>query len=173
MVHDDQRGRPEDQRVDESPLAAGQSPGNQTGADEERQIREDDGKTLEDNDRFGVVTQVSDVDDARIDDCGGNREEELEVGEERGVVEGPGAGGVDVPLRDGEGGGEGEPVAVHLKVRAAVGGGQKDLHAGGGAPEPDQIGHGCRRRVHRRGDPVVDDEDQLGIREHGLGGAGP
>lgn len=54
---------------------------------------------------------------------GGGREGEdaLEVGKERGVVEGA-AGGrrVGVPAGEGKSGGEGEPVAVHLEVGAAV-----------------------------------------------------
>lgn len=59
--------------------------------------------------------------DSGVEEGGGEGEEVGEVREEGRVVEGPNGGGVKVPLADGEGRGQGEPVAVHLEVRAPVG----------------------------------------------------
>lgn len=85
-----------------------------------------------------------------IDYGGEEGEEFLEVGEERGVIEGPLAGGVGVPAGEGEGMSEGEPVAVDFEVSAAVGWDQEELHGGGDERRPPHaVGRGFRS--HRGG----------------------
>lgn len=71
-----------------------------------------------------------------VDEVGENSEEALEVGKERRVIEGPGAGLVGVPLGEREGVGESEPMTVDLEVRAVVGGDEEELYAGGCSKEP-------------------------------------
>lgn len=97
-----------------------------------------------------VAEAVVEVDDDGVDGAGGEGEEELEEGEEGRVVEGPGAGLVGVPTGDGEGVGQGEPVAVDLEVGAPVGGDQEELDAGGNGRVPQELGG--RRRRHGGGE---------------------
>lgn len=76
------------------------------------------------------------MNDLGVNKIGENGESALEVGEEGRVVEGPGAGLVGVPLREREGVGESEPVAVNLEICAMVGGDEEKLYAGGYPEEP-------------------------------------
>lgn len=55
----------------------------------------------------GVVEAVVEVGHSRVHSGSKEREEFLEVSEERGVIEGPLAGGVGVPSGEGEGVGKG------------------------------------------------------------------
>lgn len=85
-----------------------------------------------------------------VQSCGEDREEFLEVGEERRVIEGPLAGSVGVPAGEGERMGEGEPVAVDLEIGAVVGGDEKDFHGGsheGRPPHTSGVGWGFRHWV--------------------------
>lgn len=72
----------------------------------------------------------------RVHSGGEEREEFLEVSEERRVIESPLAGGVGVPPREGKGMSEGEPVAVDFEIGAAVGGDQEEFHGGGHEGRP-------------------------------------
>lgn len=124
---------------------------------EEARIGGDHGDPLEEDDGVGAVVEAAmEVDDDGVDGAGGVREEELEEGEEGRVVEGPGAGLIGVPAGDGEGVGEGEPVAVDLEVCAAIGGDQEELEAGGNGHVPQEAGGGRRRRLRHGGGEVGD-----------------
>lgn len=90
------------------------------------------------------------VGDGRIDSGGEEGEEFLEVGEERGVIEGPLAGGVGVPAGEGEGMREGEPVAVDLEIGAVVGRDEEEFDGGGDEGRPPHtaaVGWGFRHWV--------------------------
>lgn len=70
---------------------------------QKQEIREDNSDSLEINDGIGfVVEALVDMDDLGVDETGKNGEEAFEIGEERRVIEGPGAGLVQVPLRERE-----------------------------------------------------------------------
>ena len=76
------------------------------------------------------------VDHLWVDEISEEGEEALEVGKEGRVVKSPEAGLVEVPLREREGVGYGEPVAVDLEVCASVGWDQEEFDAGGCGEEP-------------------------------------
>lgn len=76
------------------------------------------------------------MDDLGIDEVGENGENALEVGEEGRVIKGPGASLIGVPLGEGEGVGQSEPMTVDLKVCAMIGWDQEELYTGNHAEEP-------------------------------------
>lgn len=71
-----------------------------------------------------------------VDSGGEEREEFLEVSEERRIIEGPLAGGVGIPAGERERIGEGEPVAVNFEVGAAVGRDEEEFDGGGHEGSP-------------------------------------
>lgn len=152
VVDDQQHRRPDHQCPDQSPLTRLAFPSQAVHRVKEARIGGDHGDSLEEDDGVGTVVEAAmEVDDERVDEAGGVREEELEEGEEGRVIEGPGAGLVGVPAGEGEGVGEGEPVAVDLEVGALVGGHQEELEAGGDGHVPPELGDGRRRRGIRHG----------------------
>lgn len=82
------------------------------------------------------------IGDGWIEEGGGKGEEVLEEGEERGVVEGPRAGEIGVPLTEWERRGEGKPMAVDLEVSAVVAGNEEELQASHHGEEPWEVRHG-------------------------------
>lgn len=157
VVHDQQHRRPDHQGPDQSPLTRFAFPCQAVNRVKEARIGGDHGDSLEEDDGVGTVVEAAmEVDDARVGDAGGVREEELEEGEEGRVIEGPGAGLVGVPAGEGEGAGEGEPVAVDLEVGAAVGRDQEELEAGGDGYVPPELGDGRRRGIRHGGGELVD-----------------
>ena len=66
---------------------------------------------------------------AAIEERSALREQALEPREEGRVVQRPLRRLLQVPLRDGQRAGDGEPVAVHLEVGRAVGGEEQELEA--------------------------------------------
>lgn len=54
--------------------------------------------------------------DPRVHEGGKEGEKPLEEGEEWGVVEGPGAGLIGIPLGEREGAGQSEPMAVDFEI---------------------------------------------------------
>lgn len=158
VVHDQQHRRPDHQGTDQSPLTRLPFPSQPVHSVKEARIGGDHGDSLEEDDGVGIVVEAAmEVDDGRVDDAGGVREEDLEEGKEGRVIEGPEAGLVGVPAGEGERAGEGEPVAVDLEVGAAVGGDQKELEAGGDGYVPPELGDGRRRRrIPHGGGELVD-----------------
>lgn len=75
---------------------------------DQQEIGQCNGEALEqDRARGGVIKAGVEIGHDRIHSGGEKREELLEVSEERGVIEGPLAGGVGVPSGEGEGVSEG------------------------------------------------------------------
>lgn len=142
VVDDEESGGPEEEGESDAAAEGREAAGEAADAEEEGEVGGGDGEALEEEcGGGGVVLAGNEVDDGGIEERGGEGEEELEVGEERGVVEGPRAGGVRVPADEGEGGGESEPVAVDLEVGAVVRRHQEEFDACRHAPEPSHLLH--------------------------------
>lgn len=119
MIHYEKRRGPEDQHECEQRSARGSEKA--VGRDKKGYIREGGSESEVENGAWGVDPIRGERGDGRVKKGGREGEEVGEVGEKRGVVEGPNRGGVEVPLADREGGGQGQPVAVHLEICAPVG----------------------------------------------------
>lgn len=134
MIHYEQGRRPQDQSEREQRSARGRQKA--VGGDEQGEIREGGGEAEVENGAWGVGVTGGERGDGRVEKGGGEREEVGEVSEERRVVEGPNGGGVEVPLADWERGGQGQPMAVYLEIRAPVGRNQQEFDACGDGEDP-------------------------------------
>ena len=115
-------------------------------AERQRRVRGDDRAPLEHHARERGVGLALDRQHAGVREPREEREEPLEVREERGVIQRPLARRVDVPLAHGKRARDREPVPVHLEVRGAVARHERELDGG------DQRERAERRRGDHRGD---------------------
>lgn len=76
------------------------------------------------------------INDGAVDVRCEQREKELEVGEERGVIEGPFTGGVGVPLRKRERVGCRKPIAMDFEIGAVVRWDKEEFDCKGNEGEP-------------------------------------
>lgn len=134
MIHYEQRRRPEDQSECEQRTARGRNKA--VDREEQGKIRQGGGEAEVENSAWGVDPIGGEQGDGRVEKGGWKGEEVGEMGEERRVIEGPNGGGIEVPLSDGEGGGQGQPVAMHLEIRAPIGGDEQELDACGDGEDP-------------------------------------
>uniref|UniRef100_A0A7C9ARB5 Uncharacterized protein n=1 Tax=Opuntia streptacantha TaxID=393608 RepID=A0A7C9ARB5_OPUST len=140
MINNKQCRRPNNQNPDQSPSSWIQFLGNPINGKMQNQIRNHNSDSLEVNHGIGLVIEaLMKINDRGVDVRGEKREEELEVGEERGVIEGPLTGGVGIPLRERKRVGCCEPIAMDLEVGAVVRWDEEQFDCGGNEGKPQEF----------------------------------